>query len=235
MYVLLLVLLFVAVQAAWSTGAMNSIPFFRWIGVPGSIVHFVNRYPEARSFADEYFLYAHSDQEISIEEDLRAGGIPLFIQWDHRWGYRSYGGEYLGITGCGPTCLSMVYCGLSGSTVWNPYEIARWAEESGYYVENVGTAWSLMNDGIIMLGLYSANVDLDWWSVSYFLNSGYPIICSMKPGIFTSEGHFIVITDIDDEGMLTIRDPNSRERSSRTWDFETILNEAAAMWAFFIL
>ena len=42
---------------------------------------------------------------VSLPED---GSVPLFLQWDERWGYRSYGGDFLAVTGCGPTALSMV-------------------------------------------------------------------------------------------------------------------------------
>ena len=34
--------------------------------------------------------------------------FPLFLQWDRRWGYESYGDSCIGLAGCGPTCLSMV-------------------------------------------------------------------------------------------------------------------------------
>ena len=29
--------------------------------------------------------------------------FPLFLQWDKRWGYVSYGGSIIGLSGCGPT------------------------------------------------------------------------------------------------------------------------------------
>lgn len=40
-------------------------------------------------------------------------GIPLFIQWDKRWGYDAYGNDVIGLSGCGPTCLSMIVIGLT--------------------------------------------------------------------------------------------------------------------------
>ena len=40
---------------------------------------------------------------------------PLFLQWDPRWGYTEYGEDsFLGLSGCGPTCLSMVLYYLTG-------------------------------------------------------------------------------------------------------------------------
>ena len=51
------------------------------------------------------------------------------------------------------------------------------------------------------------------------LASGSPIICSMGPGIFTSSGHFIVLTGYQD-GSFTVHDPASKMRSSKTYTFD---------------
>ena len=66
------------------------------------------------------------------------------MQWDSRWGYEEYGSSVIGITGCGPTCLSMVVIGLVGDTDATPKSIADFATENGYYVVGTGTKWSLM-------------------------------------------------------------------------------------------
>ena len=47
----------------------------------------------------------HSDK-------LVPGEIPLYLQKDIRWRQVRYGSDNMGATGCGPTCLSMVACGL---------------------------------------------------------------------------------------------------------------------------
>lgn len=62
--------------------------------------------------------------------------IPLFLQWDERWGYETYGDDFFATDACGPTTLSMVVCGLSGSAVWNPLEVARFADEQGKILLN---------------------------------------------------------------------------------------------------
>lgn len=53
----------------------------------------------------------------------------------------------IGLSGCGPTCLSMVLLALTEDEEATPYEVARFSEENGYYVEGSGTAWSLMTEG----------------------------------------------------------------------------------------
>lgn len=53
---------------------------------------------------------------------------------------------------------------------------------------------------------------------------------SYASGDFTTTGHFIVLTGIDDKGRLVIRDPNSSERTAKTWGFDTVLEQCRALW-----
>lgn len=64
------------------------------------------------------------------------------------------------------------------------------------------------------------------------LASGHPVICSMGPGDFTSNGHFIVLTDYDD-GNVRVLDPFSRENSEKMWSYEEIVDQFQAMWAYY--
>jgi hypothetical protein len=59
------------------------------------------------------------------------------------------------------------------------------------------------------------------------------VICSLAPGDFTTEGHFIVIASQTEDGLLDIRDPNSEERSKRQWEAEYIASQSACAWAFY--
>ena len=54
----------------------------------------------------------------------------------------------------------------------------------------------------------------------------------MGPGHFTSAGHFIVLTDVDENGQITVADPGSEERSNQTWDKDLVASEAVQMWSF---
>ena len=63
------------------------------------------------------------------------------------------------------------------------------------------------------------------------LESGHPIICSMRPGDFTSTGHFIVLVGIED-GKIRVNDPNSRVRSGQLWEYETLEYQINNLWAF---
>lgn len=177
-------------------------------------------------------VFRHNDSEfIDISMDMK-GGIPKLYQWDTRWKNENYGTSEMEISGCGPTCLSMVCCGLTGDTKWNPYAVAKMAEERGYYVPGVGTSWDLMTDGAKRLGLKSEQLSLSERTIRSELEKGHPIICAMGPGDFTTEGHFIVLTGVDEDGRIFLNDPNSEKLSERTWELDRLMSQMKNLWCY---
>jgi len=94
------------------------------------------------------------------------------------------------------------------------------------------TAWTLMDAGAATLGLTSHTIPADPHAVQQELSCGHPLIASMGPGDFTSSGHFIVFTSIDDAGQLRVMDPNSEPRSQQSWDLERTLSQVRGLWSF---
>ena len=137
----------------------------------------------------------------------------------------------LAVSGCGPTALSMVIVGLTENKQATPYQVAQYAEQNGYYVEGVGSSWSMMTDIGSHFGIQGREISLDKDNIQTELESGHPIICAMRPGDFTTTGHFIVITGIKD-GQFTVNDPNSTERSNMLWDYDTLKPQISNLWAF---
>lgn len=150
--------------------------------------------------------------------ETRSGEIPLLLQWDERWGYQNYGDSMLAVSGCGPTALSMVIVGLTENKQATPYQVAQYAEQNGYYVEGVGSSWSMMTDIGSHFGIQGREISLDKDNIQTELESGHPIICAMRPGDFTTTGHFIVLTGMKD-GKICVHDPNSKKRSEKLWDY----------------
>ena len=74
--------------------------------IPPELLAFAESYPQAAEFVRNYPNEAGREHEIDISGEL-TGGIPLFLQWDTRWGYVPYGDGWIGNNGCGPTSLSM--------------------------------------------------------------------------------------------------------------------------------
>ena len=89
-----------------------------------------------------------------------------------------------------------------------------------------------MRSGCEHFGLYAQELSLTEAAVFGALEAGQPIICSMRPGDFTSTGHFLVVAGVADNGELVIHDPNSPANSARTWDAERVLAQCANLWAF---
>lgn len=136
------------------------------------------------------------------------------------------------ISGCGPTCLSMVWCGLTGGTKWDPYAVAKMAEEEGYYVKGAGTSWEIMTSGAREMGLEGKELTFDENHIREALEKGQPIICAMGPGDFTTEGHFIVLVDTTEDGRIVVNDPNSVENSERSWELSDLMSQMKNLWAY---
>lgn len=164
------------------------------------------------------------------EEELNAE-YPLLLQFDPRWGYFEYGGKEMGISGCGPTSLSMAILYLTDLQRVTPDKIAAYSLENGYYVQDVGTAWSLLDDYPAIYGLSVEHPTLKENSMKKALDEGKVLVCSMRKGEFTAEGHFIVIYGYDETGFK-INDPKCVARSNRTWIYEEFGNQLKRIWAY---
>lgn len=202
---------------------------------PFSLIELAQKKPETVSFVKTYPDYLNGllpSGPISITEDYAPGEIPLFLQWDTRWGYEYYGNDFIAINGCGPTALSMVSVGLTGNTDLNPKAIADFSYASGYLVEDRGSSWELMTQGAKELGLTSEELPLDASIIIDRLSEGHPIIASMGPGDFTTSGHFIVLTGISSDGKIIVNDSDSLIRSHKTWELDTLIKQIKNLWAF---
>ncbi len=200
--------------------------------IPEELIEFGEKYPEAQDFVKNYPTKKDKHYIIDLESELKEGTIPLFIQWDERWGYESYGTNLVGIAGCGPTCLSMIYSGLTGDTSLNPLEMANFSNSNNYYISGQGTSWNLMTEGAQTLGLTVENGSVDADYILNNLTESSPMICSMYPGDFTYTGHFIVLTGIDSEGNIMVNDPNSNINSEKHWTIEEILPQIRNIWKY---
>ena len=164
-------------------------------------------------------------------ETSELDGIPLFIQWDKRWGYDAYGNDVIGLSGCGPTCLSMIVIGLTKNQEATPDKLADYATEHGYYEQNSGTTWSFMDEVAAVYGVQGYYIYLSKDNMQEELSQGHPLVCAMRSGDFTSQGHFIVIAGMEGDKFL-VHDPNSIERSQQLWDYDTLQYQISAIWAF---
>lgn len=184
-----------------------------------------------------HFLYTYAGGDYKIPENQKlteeelGETIPELYQWDPRWGYDAYGDSVIGLSGCGPTALSMVAVGLTGNEEYTPACIADFAAQRGWYIDGAGTSWSLITRGSRELGLSVREVTDDERAVLRELDEGNPIILSMGPGIFTNTGHFLVLTG-EQDGRISLHDPNSRIFTSQMWDYQTLQPMIRNIWVF---
>ena len=195
---------------------------------PEDLIKLYDKNPEARDFVLDFPKECGRKHNIDLDQCV-CDEIPHLLQWDKRWGYESYNGNYFALTGCGPTCLSMVTIYLTGDSSYTPLWMAEFLDSHGYSVEGVGTAWSIFDDGIGSVGLYGEKVDNSIEDIEKYLGAGIPMIASMGPGDFTQHGHFVVFTSCKD-GRIMVLDPNSNERT-REWDYDELEDQIAGVWA----
>ena len=92
-----------------------------------SAIDFVAGLPKAKATGKKY------------GDGNEKGSYPLLYDWDARWGYVKYADSVMGVTGSGPTSLSMAYMGLTGKTDQTPNALAELSTEGKYTDKGSGT------------------------------------------------------------------------------------------------
>lgn len=195
---------------------------------PDDLLSMLCRNPEMLDFVLGYPEHRGETLGDSVGETAK-GTFPLLLQYDPRWGYAAYADNIVAVNGCGPTCLAMAIAGLTGEDV-TPAAVADYAAREGYYAAGQGTSWSLMTEGCAAFGVAGEELPLSQGVMEKALREGAVIVCSMRPGDFTTSGHFILITGAADGGF-SVNDPNSSERSARLWDYDTLAPQIKNLWA----
>lgn len=186
--------------------------------------------PEMTDFA---YGYLTTDGSVTggFTEDEQPQDYPLFLQWDIRWGYMPYGERgVVGSSGCGPACLSMAVFYLTGNRECTPDSIAQYSLDEGHYINGVGTAWALLDNYPTEFGLTVTHPYISEDTIKAELDKHNILICSVRPGNFTSEGHFIVIYGYDENGFK-INDPKCVYRSRLSWTYEQIKGDIKRIWS----
>lgn len=196
---------------------------------PEKLIKRMEGNPEIEEFVLNYPLKKDATPEIDLREHLGSEQVPLLLQWDERWGYIDYAGSVMGLSGCGPTCLSMVCIHLLKDAKYTPQYIAAFAKENGYVSKGNGSAWTLISKGGKKLGLEITEIPLVKKRIANNLAAGNPIICIVGPGIFTDTSHYIVLTEYAD-GYVKINDPFSPSKSAQLWKLDEVMTQIRNLW-----
>ena len=215
-------------ETEWKVKAYAEEHGAHFADYPQSLIELLERNPETETFVLGYPFREEGTVDLT---DYETGGtVPLFLQWDPNWGYEKYGRDFLAVTGCGPTCLAMAGYYLTGDENMTPDKIAGFAQRNGYYEAGYGSSWTLISEGTEKLGLKATELPLVKKKMVNALEAGNPVILAMGPGDFTTAGHYIVLTGVED-GKFRVNDPNSRENSQRLWSYEEIEGQIRNIWA----
>lgn len=199
----------------------------RYGDYPESLIDLLERNPETEEFVLNYPFREEADYDLS---ETSRDTVPLFLQWDSRWGYSQYGSDMMAITGCGPTCVAMAGYYLTGDAeTFDPAAVAAFSEKNGYYASGYGSSWTLISEGAVKLGLDVTEIPLVKKRITDNLEVGNPIILAMGPGDFTTSGHYIVLVGLQD-GKFIVNDPNSPENSQKLWSYEQIQDQIRNIW-----
>lgn len=196
---------------------------------PESLITLLERNPETEEYVLEYPMEHDKEHTIDLSAYKDEPGVPLFLQWDKRWGYIQYGADMAGLTACGPTTLAMAGYHFTRSEDFSPDKIMQYSMDHGYCIAGNGTAWALISEGGRDLGLDVMEIGLDKSLVIDYLSQGYLVICIMGPGHFTTSGHFILLSGTEN-GMIRVNDCNSRTNSEKLWEFNDFKDEINNLW-----
>lgn len=143
-------------------------------------------------------------------------GLTYYSQADLRWANEIYSStnnskQTMINSACGPTSAAMVVSSSKGTIL--PTTMAQLFMDNGYRTIDSGTSWSAFK---FVSDLFNFNeyytVDSLDEAIKYLKqkdkngNSKYYIICSCAGGLFTSNGHYIMLSGYDGE-TIQVYDP----------------------------
>ena len=178
--------------------------------------------------ADESLLEPDAlveQENISYDGDNAGKGLSLLGKWqgltyysqaDSRWASKLYTStsnksQTMKSSACGPTSAAMIVSSAKGAIL--PTTMASLSVDNGYRTANSGTAWAFYPFVADYFGFKEYHTTSNFNTAMNYLKqknavgtSKYYIICSCGSGLFTSSGHYIVLTSLDGN-TIQVLDP----------------------------
>ena len=135
-------------------------------------------------------------------------GLTYYSQIDSRWRYNMYSSigdtsQNIGTSGCGPTSAAMIVTAIKGAIT--PDIMADLFVKYGYRSSNSGTYWSAFRAIADEFNIeYQETSDID--TMINLLRNNHYVVASVGNGLFTTGGHFIVLTGVEGD-IIKIYDP----------------------------
>lgn len=149
--------------------------------------------------------------------------IPQDYQFLYKQPVATFFGEEKSVntSGCGAASSSMVIRYLTGKEGYDPHTLFEWAYNNGQYY-GYGLAESTLSNFLSLAGITSSWIKPSVPLITQALKEGYPVIALALEGYFTSEGHYIVLSGITDDGYVYINDPNNSTISRYTFRLDEV-------------
>jgi hypothetical protein len=128
--------------------------------------------------------------------------VPLYLQQEYPT--TRYGAFPITTHGCGITTMAMLASYMTDSELTPPEMCARF----GRYCLVTGTDSKLFEAEPAGMGFYFLEKTYDGREAKAALEKGHLVVCVQHKGYWTRGGHFLIIQEIKDNGMVIVRDSN---------------------------
>ncbi len=129
--------------------------------------------------------------------------VPLYLQQDYTT--TRYGNYPITSHGCGITTMSMLASYMTDSELTPPIMCDRF----GQYCLKNGTDSRLFELEPAGMGFFLLKKTYDWREAKAAMEEGYTVVCVQHKGFWTRGGHFLVLQEMKENGMLVVRDSNT--------------------------
>ena len=132
----------------------------------------------------------------------RYPSVPLYLQQDYP--EANYGNYKLSSHGCGITSLAMLASYMTDEELTPP----ELASTYGFYCGKRGSDTSLLSKTPAEMGFFLMKQGHNWNEIDAALQNGQIVISLQHAGYWTRGGHFIVLTELTEDGKYVVRDSN---------------------------
>ena len=171
---------------------------------------------------------AFNEEKVRYPENFEGKmDIPQDYQFLYKKPVATFFGEEKSVntSGCGAASSSMVIRYLTGKEGYDPHTLFEWAYNNERYF-GYGLAESTLSDFLSLAGVESSWIKPSVPLVTQALKEGYPVIALALEGYFTTEGHYIVLSGITDDGYVYINDPNNSTISRYTFRLDEVCRQS---------
>lgn len=169
----------------------------------------------------------------AYDESLPSGEIPLLYTYDTRWGYIDYADGILGVTGSGPTALSMAAMGLTGKNTYDPASVAASITSSNLATGTTGMDDSYVSGHASDVGLTATGVEASSDGIYNPISEGQPVIIKLKSdsGVGSATAHWALVIGVNPDNSVTVYDPTSSYASTHSWSLGAISSRTDTAYA----